>query len=358
MQIFNKEDQLTEIDFNSLPENKEIFESFLVTNQKINCSGYNNIACSLSGGSDSDIMLDMCAKIDKDKKIKYVFFDTGLEYKATKDHLTYLENKYKIKIEHEKAKKPIPICNKVYGQPFISKLVSEFMYRLQKHNFKWEDKSYEELIKQYPKCQSALEWWCNDKGESSRYNIHQNKGLKEFIIQNPPTFKISNKCCEHTKKLVAKDFKVKNQIDLSLVGVRKAEGGARSAAYKNCFTSNDEKADEFRPIFWYKNDTKEEYEKSFDVVHSDCYKEYGLKRTGCAGCPFGRDFEFELEVIREYEPNLYIAINNIFGDSYRYTKMYNEFKNTYKKTIKYATETSLATDSVACEITDLGIQKC
>lgn len=31
---------------------------------------------------------------------------------------------------------------------------------------------------------------------------------------------------------------------------------------------------------------------------------------------------------------------------------------TYKKTIKYATETSLATDSVACEITDLGIQKC
>lgn len=29
---------------------------------------------------------------------------------------------------------------------------------------------------------------------------------------------------------------------------------------------------------------------------------------------------------------------------------------TYKKTIKYATETSLATDSVACDVTNLKIR--
>ena len=50
-----------------------------------------------------------------------------------------------------------------------------------------------------------------------------------------------------------------------------------------------------------------------------------MKRTGCAGCPFGRDFEYELEVIQKYEPRLYKAVNNIFGESYEYTRRYREF---------------------------------
>lgn len=317
-------------DFDELPKNKEIYESFLVANKKINDVAYNSIGCSISGGSDSDIMLDICTRVDSDKKISYVFFDTGLEYQATKDHLTYLENKYNIIIEHKKAKKSIPTCNKEYGQPFLSKYVSEFMSRLQRHNFQWEDEPYEQLIKKYPKCKSALQWWCNDKGSESHFNITQNKLLKEFIIANHPSFKISNKCCHFAKKLVAKEFKEDNCVDLSLVGIRKAEGGARATAYKNCFTQKNDSPDEYRPIFWYKNDTKEIYEKEFDVIHSKCYSEYGLKRTGCAGCPFNRDFENELEVIKTYEPKLYIAVNNIFSDSYEYTRKYITFKNTYK----------------------------
>lgn len=64
---------------------------------------------------------------------------------------------------------------------------------------------------------------------------------------------------------------------------------------------------------------------------SKCYTEYGLKRTGCAGCPFGRDFEYELEVIQKYEPKLYKAVNNIFGDSYEYTRKYREFVKKMNK---------------------------
>lgn len=344
-------------DFDQLPKNKEVYESFLVANKKVNDDAYKNIVCSISGGSDSDIMLDICNRVDNDKKIKYVFFDTGLEYQATKEHLKYLENKYNIEIKHEKAKKPIPICNKEYGQPFLSKQVSEYMQRLQKYKFTWEDKPLMSLLELYCKeiqkdeaikngkikkgvgeyqgryfkgCVTPLKWWCNAWGDKSKFNIEYNKGLKEFILLNPPQFKISNKCCHFAKKLVAKDFKDKNDIELSLVGVRKAEGGARSSAYKNCFSCNTDTPDEYRPIFWYKEETKRVYEESFDILHSKCYTEYGLKRTGCAGCPYGKDFEFELEVIKKHEPNLYIAVNNIFGNSYEYTRKYNEFKNTYK----------------------------
>lgn len=90
-------------------------------------SRYDSIACSISGGKDSDIMLDLISKIDKDRKVRYIWFDTGLEYQATKDHLKYLEEKYHIEIERIKAIKPIPLSCSEYGQPFLSKFVSDMI---------------------------------------------------------------------------------------------------------------------------------------------------------------------------------------------------------------------------------------
>lgn len=60
--------------------------------------------CSYSGGSDSDIMLDLIERtraMFELPPIKYVFFNTGLEMKATRDHVKYVaekpyyENKYR-----------------------------------------------------------------------------------------------------------------------------------------------------------------------------------------------------------------------------------------------------------------------
>lgn len=311
------------------PQNQTIGDNLVRAWSKINSNKYEKIVCSISGGSDSDVMLDICTKCDKNNKIEYVWFDTGLEYQATKDHLRYLEEKYGIEIKSYKAIKPIPLTCKQYGQPFLSKQVSEFMSRLQKHNFKWEDKSYEELIDEYPKCKSALKWWCEEKGSNSKFNITQNKWLKEFIIENHPTFKISNICCKYAKKDVSHKLLSDFEYDLNIVGIRKAEGGARSAAYKSCFDENGKSKcgtyDNYRPLFWYKNSDKEDYENHYGIVHSKCYTKYGLERTGCAGCPFGRDFEYELEVIEKYEPKLFVAVNNIFCDSYEYTRKYREF---------------------------------
>jgi len=331
--IGRTESKLT--DLNDIPDNKEIFESIITAMSKIKNPCYANVLCSISGGSDSDLLIDMFSRIDVDRKIKYIFFDTGLEYDATKKHLEELKKKYGINIEKEPASKSIPSCCKRYGQPFISKQVSEWISRLQKHNFTWEDEPFETLLNKFPRCRAALKWWCNEwpereNGGESSYNIAYNRGLKEFMVAYPPEFKISNMCCHYAKKDVAKKYKIKNSIDLSIVGIRKAEGGARSTSYKNCFTADVDGTDEYRPIFWYKNDTKEAYVKHFKVKHSDCYCKYGLKRTGCAGCPYGNDFEFELEVIKRFEPKLYAAVNNIFGESYAYTRQYYEFRRKMK----------------------------
>jgi len=310
-------------------ENKHIFDSFLKANSVL--AGYSNPCCSISGGKDSDIMLDLLTHIDPEKRIQYVWFNTGIEYEATKQHLDYLEQKYGIKIHREKAIKPIPLSCREFGQPFLSKRVSDMIERLQRHNFQWEDEPYDVLVQKYPRCITAIGWWTNHF-ESIQFNIDYNRYLKEFLLLNPPSFKISSKCCEYAKKKVAHKFNKQMHCDLNITGVRRAERGVRSSAYKSCFTNKSDKnaPDEYRPLFWYENEDESAYDKLFNVLHSRCYSEYGLKRTGCVGCPFARNLDEELRVINQYEPKLYKAVNFVFKDSYAYTEKFRKFVSDKK----------------------------
>lgn len=228
------------------------------------------------------------------------------------------------------------ICelNKPYASiPFWSKYASDMIRRLQMHNFKWEDKPFEDLYREYPSCKSALRWWCNvHDGNTTQWSIERSPYLKEFLIENPPDFHISGMCCQYTKKTPIHRIIQNGKYDLSCVGIRKSEGGIRSMTYKSCFT---EKAaigtDVFRPIFWLRDSDKEEYCAHYGVTHSKCYTEYGLTRTGCVGCPFGRNIDSELSTLSRYEPKLYKAAIAVFGKSYDYTQAYMEYRKKKKE---------------------------
>ena len=84
--------------------NPVIGKALLTTFHKLNYEGYKKVLCSISGGSDSDIVLDLITKFDNNKIVDYVFFDTGLEYQATKEHINFLENKYNIRGENNAIK--------------------------------------------------------------------------------------------------------------------------------------------------------------------------------------------------------------------------------------------------------------
>lgn len=309
------------------PKNEIILNSLIKSYNKINSPLYDKIFCSVSGGADSDLILDICYRCDKDNKIVYGWFDTGVELKATKDHLDYLEKKYKIHIKRIKPIKPIPQSCKEYGQPFLSKFVSVNIYYLQKEGFNFTDSSLEEMVKQgIPTSYAA--WWNNKRSKilTSQFNIARNKWLKEFLTKYPPNFKISSKCCDYSKKKVKDKFLKEEQAQMNITGIRKSEGGIRSASYKSCFTEETAHGYAlFMPIFWYKDSDKLEYEKAFNVVHSKCYTEYGFKRTGCTGCPYNRQIFEEIETVKKYEPNMYKAACHIFKDSYEYTRKYREF---------------------------------
>lgn len=301
-----------------------------------------SIMVSVSGGSDSDVMMDFLIRAAKEYKIpmsrfKFVFFDTGIESQATKNHLTYLEDKYGIEIERCPTKVPVPLGCKRYGLPFISKFISQMIERLQNHNFDFKNdgnKSFEELKAKYPKMIGALTWWCNTypakDGKKSIFNINNCKYLKEFMIENPPTFKISAKCCNGAKKDTSHNWEKTNVIDCKCVGLRRAEGGVRSVALKSCWDDSKNVA-QYRPIFWFTDKDKVEYEEAYGVVHSDMYTKYGFKRTGCIGCPYNSKCEEELQIMNKYEPLLYKAAQNIFGQSYEYKKKYLAFKKQKQK---------------------------
>lgn len=273
---------------------------------------YEEIIISFSGGKDSTILLKMIEELDLKNKIRVVFFNTFMEYDAT---YRFIDSKIKEgwNIEQTKPKLPAPLIYKKYGKPFQSKMVSEMINRLQIHNFDFindTNKDYDELIKKYPNCSAALSWLT---GKNVILNCP--KWIKKQL-EKGINFKIANKCCEYLKKKPVKEFNKENKIKLSIIGVRLSEGGVRKIAYKSCMDLKNENNMRYYPLLNFTDEDINEIIKDKNIKLSDCYEIYGLKRTGCVGCPFGKEYKQELEILKKYEPNKYIACINMFKDSY------------------------------------------
>jgi len=217
----------------SAPQNLHIVETLLKA--RLVLDKHRKCAVSISGGSDSDIVMDLLELVKPDLcEVVYVFFDTGLEYAATKRHLGKLEQKYGLTIEHRKPRKMVPAVCREYGIPFISKDVSEMLNRLQKHGFDWSDSPESATAEKYGRCKSALDWYfCRhvlSSNSKSMFDISQYKLLREFIMTNSPDFAISDKCCYYAKKQTAMDFNREYYPDLIVNGMRRAEGGRRAGS--------------------------------------------------------------------------------------------------------------------------------
>lgn len=291
---------------------------------------HNHAYVAISGGADSDVTLDLMerCRVGLPIEVTYDWHDTGLEYAATKSHLDYLQDRYGVEIHRTRASRTVPVCCKTYGQPFVSKMTSHMMQHLQDHGFNWEDDPLAVLKARYPGATGYVKWWTNSyvstNGVVSSYCIAKNKWLKEFIVDNPPSFRISAKCCTYAKKAPGRNRAREVGADLYCTGVRKSEGGARSLI-GTCFTARDG-MDEYRPLFWLTNGQRDEYCRMFGITHSDCYRIWGFSRTGCVGCPFNRDVFSDIDVVDRYEPNVARAARKVFADSYEYTMRYREFR--------------------------------
>lgn len=308
---------------------------------------HNNAICSYSGGSDSDIMLDLIERTRKAfnlPSVKYVFFNTGLEMKATKDHVKKTAEKYNIEITEVRPKINIVQATRTYGVPFVSKIMSAGLSEWQKKGIplsianeyeQADDKAAkrQELRERYPKCESVINFLCccNAAGEprpNIQLVINSSKYMRDFIGEYPPDFKISAKCCDYCKKKIA--HKVQKDYEMIITGERRDEGGMRSVPRKDntalCFTETSSGQFRLRPLYYVSDKDKEWYKDYYGIKYSDAYEVYGLTRTGCCGCPISYKAVDDLEKIKPFEPNVVKAAWAIFGKSYIYRSKYNEYK--------------------------------
>lgn len=311
-----------------------------------------NAICSYSGGADSDIMIDIIERTRETfglQPIKYVFFNTGLEMKATKDHVKEVSAKYGVEIEEVRPEISIIQSARIHGIPFVSKIMSSGLSEWQKKGIplsiaeeydQAEDKAAKrkELKERYPKCESVINFLCccNSAGEprpNIQLVINSSKYMRDFIGDYPPDFKISAKCCDYCKKNIA--HKVQKGYDMVITGERRDEGGMRSVPRKDCttmcFTETTNGQYRLRPLYYVSDSDKAWYKEQYNIKYSDAYEVYGLTRTGCCGCPISYKAVEDLEKIRPYEPNVVKAAWNIFGKSYEYRKKYNEYKKNRRE---------------------------
>lgn len=303
--------------------------------------------CSYSGGADSDILIDVIERtreIFSLPPVKYAFFNTGLEMKATKDHVKATAEKYGVEIETFRPKVNIVMASRKYGIPFVSKIMSAGLSEWQKKGIplsiaeeydQAEDKAAKrkELKERYPNCESVINFLCccNSAGEprpNIQLVINSSKYMRDFIADCPPDFQISAKCCDYCKKQLA--HSVQKEYEMIITGERRAEGGMRSVPRKDntalCFTETSSGQYRLRPLYYVTDADKAWYKDYYGIRYSDAYEVYGLTRTGCCGCPISYKAVEDLEKIRPYEPNVVKAAYNIFGKSYVYRAKYNAYK--------------------------------
>lgn len=329
-------------DFDS-PEKFQAILGIIGTRLKEHPKAY----CSYSGGGDSDILIDLlerARKLFSLGPIDYYFFDTGLELKATREHVKETAEKYGVEILAVKPEKNIVQATREFGIPLISKHVSEQLEKIRRKNIplsiREEFKSatdkrakLEDLKARYPGAANSIHFICscypngNDK-TGSPFSLDDT--LHEFMKENPPEFKISAKCCDYCKKAPA--AKVQKNYEMVITGERKAEGGVRAyGTSDSCFIVGKRGKIKFKPLHYVSDQDKVWYKEKFGIRYSDAYEVYGFKRTGCCGCSISARAISDLERLAPFEPNLVKAAWNIFGDSYRYRQKFNEYRKKLKE---------------------------
>ena len=302
-----------------------------------------NAICSYSGGADSDILIDLIERArqmfnsacghEALKPVKYVFFNTGLEMRATKDHVKATAEKYGVEIEECRPKIGIVQAVKMCGVPFMSKRFSQALGEWQKKSVpmsiideyeKTENKvaKFQEFVERYPKSKNVINFLLStDKNGIQHFNqlgFQTQRYLKDYMEEYPPNFVISAKCCDYCKKQPA--HQVQKGFDMVITGERMAEGGVRAVSKQMlktnpsntmCFFEQSNGQHRFRPLFYVSDKDKEWYKQEYGIKYSDAYEVYGLTRTGCCGCPINYKAIEDLAKIEPYEPNVVKAMSTV-----------------------------------------------
>lgn len=215
-----------------------------------------------SGGKDSHFLYWFIKEWLKDNQIEIVGVNTSFELPEIRDRIINNCDTVLFPLKHRNDIKT------EYGIPCFTKQQDEYIYRYQ-HGSRSAN------------TMRAI------NGENVKMNL--NKKARELTL-NGTLHKVSNKCCDWNKELpMIRYGKAHNKKPI--LGVRGAESGTRKAKYTSCMT----KQGKFTPLYDFSDELMDLIYEVYEIEIPKCYNY--LSRTGCAGCPYGRNTEIELGLI-------------------------------------------------------------
>ena len=229
---------------------------------KIGKENYCKYYLSYSGGKDSHFLYWFIKEYLHDSDTEIVGCNTGFEIPEIRDRIL----KYSDTVLHP-AKHRWDIKEN-YGIPCYSKQQDEYIYRYQRGS------RSENTMK-------AI------NGENVFFNL--NKKAREKLLSGE-LHKVSNRCCIYNKEVPMQRYS-KQTGKNAIMGVRGSESKTRDAKYNQCLKKNGD----FTPIYDFSDKLMNDIYEAYDIEIPSCYNY--LTRTGCAGCPYGKNVNLELSLL-------------------------------------------------------------
>lgn len=233
---------------------------------------------SYSGGRDSHFLYWFIKNWLKDQDIVVVGVNTGMDIPEIRDRILKNSDVVLHPMMHRDDIKA------EYGIPCFSKQQDEYIYRYQHGN----------------RSENTMKYI---NGENPVLNL--NKKARKLLLSDS-LHPISNKCCTYSKDKPMEKWGKKNGRK-AIMGVRGTESRTRKAQYTSCLTATAK----FTPLWDWTDEMMELCYKVYDIETPRCYQY--LTRTGCAGCPYGRNTETELAMLPRLQQKSAIGY---FRDTY------------------------------------------
>jgi 3'-phosphoadenosine 5'-phosphosulfate sulfotransferase (PAPS reductase)/FAD synthetase len=257
---------------------------------------------SFSGGKDSTVLADLCARVCKDYGwTLYLFFaNTGLEYpeiqKFVKVYAEWLRNTYEIEVVLDIVRPEMRFDEviKKYGYPVISKEVSHKCHDVNTAKRTGHKDSY--ALRQFNGT------YVSKNGKGNAYSIEKWKFLLDA------EFDVSHMCCNVMKKKPSKVYE-KETGRKAIIGTLASESKLRKQQWLvNGCNAFDKGRPSSQPLsFWTEQDILH-YIKKYDVPYCSVYGDIQVK-------PWGEDtLEGQMNLIDYldcYEPQDILETTNL-----------------------------------------------
>lgn len=259
-----------------------LYDRIHVIKDTIEKYGEDKFYLSFSGGRDSTTLSHLIDMALPNNQIPRVLFNTGVEYTSIMQFVKRKAETDKRITIYKSGVNIKQMLNK-YGYPFKSKDHSDVV------------RSYQSLGMQSKVVQEYLGYG------KKEFRLCPN--ILRYQFEEPLPFKVSKECCHQLKKRPSHKYSVETGRTITITGMLRDEGGARSNI--DCILTNSKgEVIKFHPFAKVTNDFIDWLIKRENIELCELYyPPFNFKRTGCKGCPYNPNLQEDLEVMQRLLPN-------------------------------------------------------